>query len=624
MTHRSFTNEQLEAISVDAKEVFISAGAGTGKTTVIIERAMRLAKAGKRILVTTFSITARQELQHRIAQHADVLSGAVDMDLITIATSGSIAWQVLNEVYPEYTLLSQSQAYRKLIEVAEKIGIVFVADKYEDVAESDKKRREFYRYISNAVNLLTVNDIQVDDIEIPEDIAPLYKAWHETLVDEKICDANAMLRMTLDAILEKSIPEKWLGFDEILGDEAQDFSMVQYLTLLQMASHSSGNLTLVGDNAQAIYSWRGALPSLLTPSNMGENGAFIELTHNFRSTKQILAPALAVVNSIPGMEKRLVSEVSGPAVSMKVLQQVKKEADYIAERCLDLLEGNKIPLHEIAIMGRSHSVLNETFSALSKHNLPFVYIGNTFFKRPEYKIIRSVSDILSGVSPFQEMTRTVHLYLGKDIKIGPEDGLSVYDAARKALSRYPSSKRLMNALAVAHERIAVGGKFAHQFNSLMDDMGLFDQMRRQPGGNHTAHTLTDLREMSINYSDWPSFRAGLLERENTGQGQKPMEGHIFVGTPFAAKGKEFHTAFVMGLNEGVFPSPFITENEVDYRYDVMRSGGYDEEKRMLFVAITRAKKNCILTWSRKRRNGPVMQDLMPSSLLYLTGLKLPR
>ena len=92
MTHRSFTNEQLEAISVDAKEVFISAGAGTGKTTVIIERAMRLAKAGKRILVTTFSIMARQELQHRIAQHADVPSGAVDMDLITIATFCIIAW----------------------------------------------------------------------------------------------------------------------------------------------------------------------------------------------------------------------------------------------------------------------------------------------------------------------------------------------------------------------------------------------------------------------------------------------------------------------------------------------------------------------------------------------------
>lgn len=629
MSH--FTPEQQEAISDRSKILIVGAGAGTGKTTLILGRAIDLAKDPQnRILITTFTISARNELLERIKKLPDVVEKPQILDSIVIKTSGALAWQIAKHSVPDLTHVSESKARSILRKLLNDNGMAFVPQTFVagDAAKvNDENEHAYLNYFVKGIMLLTVNDVQVNDPNIPEDFQTIYRAWHEYCADHKTYDHTGILALALKAVRHNNVPPALCGFTDILGDEAQDFSLCQY-ELMKGLLTPEGRLCLVGDSEQTIYSWRGAVPGLLGRYYPhGPDTRIIALTQNFRSTKQILEPSVRLVNTIPGVRKKLVSQSTGNPVTIRALANIKKEALYAAEKALALKDAGILDLSEFAVLARSHHALNDVFTIFTKLDIPFVYVGNGFFRRPEYQMVRHICDFMAKRDARNALLSLGSLALDKKLDIPqtciePMDMVSHIQATKQIKGL--RAKQFLEALTHGLHLLDTDISFPALLNRLIVQFRIFDICSKIKGNRFTAHTLSDLRDMAQNYEDITAFCIGLDEREDTNEGQKPIPGSVFVGTPFAAKGKEFNTVFVMGMNDGIFPIPQPEESMVDYRYDVMRAGGMDEEARILFVAMTRAKRNLTLTYSKKSMGmGDKKRDLYPSSLLYLTGLKMP-
>lgn len=620
-----FTTEQKSAIEDRSKNLIVSAGAGTGKTTLILGRAISLLKENQnKLLITTFTISAKNELVSRLKKLPEIKENPHLMDRVVIVTSGSLAWSVATHYQPDLKHITEGQFRGRIRKILKETGQDFIPQQFATLDVNEANEHKYISYFTNGIMLLTINDVQADDPNIPEDFQAIYKAWTTQRDHDKTYSHSDIQALALKAVREGVIPEKFQGLTDILGDEAQDFSMVQYLLLKALVGE--GRLCLVGDSEQTIYSWRGAVPGLLGRYfRHGPGTKIIELTENFRSTRQIIEPSVRVVNSIPGVKKRLTSQVSGEPISVRALTNIKKEADYASEKALALQQAGIMDLSEFAILGRSHYTLNEVFSKLTKLNIPFVYVGGGFFKRPEYKMIRNICDFLADYNSRESLIGLIDMMIDKKVEI-PEDvqdmkGVYAYLLDTKQMKGL-KAKRIMDALSYCMHLMETDITCDALLNKIISSFHIFEVCSKIKGNRFTAHTLADLRDMSQDYEDIYAFRIGLMEREDTHQGQKPLPGHVFVGTPFAAKGMEFNTVFILGMNDGIFPRSLPDENLVDFRYDVMRSGGIDEECRILFVAMTRAKRNLTMTYSKKSVGDN--RELYPSSLFHLGDIKTPR
>lgn len=598
---------QMEAVTETEGYVRVIAGAGSGKTRALTHRYAYLVKdigiMPENILCVTFTNKASAEMRKRIRQ----LIG--DHDTGYINTFHSFCVTVLKEEsyviqYPKsFIVLDNSDIDAMLKVIYEEKNLSLRDMTYAKARAMIQKRKTSiepdYHQDMIALSTEALKEKYLRAVE-PEDII-----FYGYLYQEKKCfglDYTDLIAFTLH-ILEKmeEIRLKWQKkMEYIMVDEFQDIDELQY-RLVKILSGYHKNLFAVGDPDQTIYTWRGANINYIKEFDKEFLPTkTIFMVENYRSTPEILNVANALISKNQHrIEKKLVPTIpAGESVLCYSCNSPENEAKWISGEIVKLHELG-ISYKDIAILYRAHYLTRPLEEMFMKEGLPYVlYSGTNFFDRKEIKdalsYLRMIvyRDDLSFQrvvnEPKRKMGKTRMAFLNEYAK---QNNCSLYEALRQNLEheRFKRTK--------AGDFVSLIEEFSSSYSSrpvsevlsdLLDASG-YEEMLRTEGNQERLDNLAELKQSIYDYEtscgeeamldDYLARVALFTNSDATVQGDK-----VKLMTVHASKGLEFPYVFLCGLNEGVFPSQKVKSREA-----------LEEERRLAFVAVTRAEKRLYLS-----------------------------
>ena len=607
----NLNDAQREAVTSTEGFVRVIAGAGSGKTRALSHRFAYLTQvlgiAPANILCVTFTNKAAGEMRRRIrAMDADGDAGY-------IGTFHSFCVSVLQEdshavSYPKsFLVIDNSDIDAMLSLIYEERGLTLrnmtfsSARDYIELRKCEKEPDYTRLLIDFSVEELKEKYLAADD---PRDII-----FYGYLYQEKKCfalDYNDLILFTL-LIFERdeAIRLKWQQrLEYIMIDEFQDIDALQY-RLMEVLCAWHKNLFLVGDPDQTIYSWRGADVKFLLNFEQTHPGArTIVLDENYRSTPEILAAANSLIAKNRGrVEKTLKATLpSGPVVSFGHEKTADREALEIAQQ-IKSLAAEGVKLSEIAVLYRAHYVSRALEEAFLKQQVPYtVYSGVQFFARREikdalcYLRLIALRDDLS----FRRVANVPKRNLGERRmkfleEYAAEHGCTLYAALTQTLEdeifKGTGAKKL---IALVEEFSDFDGRpISELLGDLLEKSG-YERALRTAGDQNRLDNLAELRQSVHDYevscgedTTLESFldHAALFTAADAGSTRDAVK----LMTVHTAKGLEFPYVFLCSLDEGVFPAKKTATPEA-----------MEEERRLMFVAMTRAEKALFLSDSEGR------------------------
>ena len=608
----SLNEEQLSAVTSTEGFVRVIAAAGSGKTRALTRRfAYLVGDIGippENVLCVTFTNKAADEMRRRVRQ----LTG--DNDVGHICTFHSFCVTVLQEDahaigYPHsFMVLDNSDIDSMLRDIYEERGLTLRDCTFSDARDMFEIRKT----ISQKDYYL---DMIADD---PAELGRKYKEATKTedilfygyLCREKKCfalDYNDLIILSMHIFRENpDIREKWQDrLEYIMIDEFQDIDQLQY-DLMEVLCAGHGNLFVVGDPDQTIYTWRGASVKFIGEFDKAFPGTkTIMMMKNYRSTPQIVAAA----NSLIGKNKTRIKKDMIPQRedgAQPLYIHCKSEADEankIADSVLALADAG-VKLSDIAVLYRAHYVTRPLEEVFLKRGLPYViYSGAQFYDRAEIKDALSymrmalLRDDLSFARIANRPRRNIGDKRMQRIKqVSEEKGLSLYAALKECLDEdlFRSTQ--------AHSFVSLIEKFTPLASRLTpsDFLGAilvesgYEKMLRTEGSGERLDNIAALKQAVYDYEQTCGedasvseflTRAALFSAQDVSGA--PDKGKLM--TVHAAKGLEFPYVFLCSMEERVFPSKKIRS-----------IGEMEEERRLAFVAMTRAKDGLVLTDSEGR------------------------
>ena len=585
--------------------VLLVAGAGSGKTRVLTHRIAGILEAGKafpsEVLAITFTNKAANEMKSRLER---MLGGGSES--MWICTIHSMCVRILRRFsgrigYTEnFSIYSDQDKERVLRRILADLGYDLEHLKHTKWMISDVKNKG-----------LTSDEYFHGSFS--DDDRKLFEAYEQTLKESNALDFDDLLTRTAELLSahEDVRTEFSERFRYIHIDEFQDTNEVQY-DIVRMLSSAHGNVFAVGDDDQSIYAFRGAkVENMQRFLKDYPSAKVMKLEQNYRSTKKILAAANEVIGKNPNrMEKVLWTEnEEGGRVECRVLDDELREAGFVASTIIRLKsEYPYLRWSDFGVLMRVNALTRSFEQEFLKYNIPFkIYGGFKFFERKEVKDLISYLRLL--LNPFDEesLLRVINV---------PRRGIG--DAAIAELRSYARSAgvTLFDAVLSADEsgmkRATVNKLLA--FKSVI--LQLLTDMQLLPLGEFAARcvNVSGLRDMyssgseedisrSLNLDEFVASVQGFAA-DNEGAGlseyiesvtlQSDIDEEsgdaVTLATVHAVKGLEFEVVFVVGLEEKIFPIVRIDTTEADYR----------EERRLMYVAVTRAKKLLYLTHARSR------------------------
>ncbi len=614
--NESFKLNQAQTDAVTATEGFfrVLAGAGTGKTRTLVQRfAYLVDELGilpENILCVTFTNKAAGEMRKRIHN----LVG--DSDTGYICTFHSFCVSVLHEdahavQYPEsFLVLDNSDIDAMLTIVYEERGLTlrdmtFAAAR--DMLEI-LKMKERPKYFEELIRL------SIESLEEKYRSAETVKdiVFYGYLYQQKKCfglDYNDLINFTL-YIFENDaeIRLKWQKrLEYIMIDEFQDIDEPQYRLMSVLCGYHK-NLFIVGDPDQTIYTWRGASIRYIVEFETAFPGAkTFFLLQNYRSTPQILAVCNSLIRQNRGrIEKDLVPMLSsGESVICHYADNTEKEAEWIADR-VEELRASGVSFKDIAVLYRAHYVTRVPEEVFIKRKLPYVlYSGTPFFGRAEIK---------DALSYLRMIVYKDDLSLMRVVNIPKRN---IGNRRKNALKEYSAEHgcSLYQALVCLSEtnREMFGSTGASAFIDLIEELSAnyadrpvselltdvldksgYEKMLRTEGSSERLDNLAELKQSVYEYETTCGEEARVEDYLThaalfSGADDERVGDRVRFMTVHAAKGLEFPHLFLCGMNEGVFPSKRIkTADEMA------------EERRLAFVAMTRAEKGLYLSEAQGR------------------------
>lgn len=603
---------QRQAVLTTEGMIRVIAGAGSGKTGALVERFAYLVNAlgilPGNILCVTFTNKSANEMRQRIHR----LTG--DNDTGYINTFHGFCVSVLQEdshaiQYPKsFLVLDNSDIDAMLKIIYEERGLTLrdmTFSRARDMIEmlKIKERPEYY------LDMLTMS---LDSLYQKYSEALLVKdiIFYGYLYQEKKCfglDYNDLIKFTLYIFSKnKDICLKWQKrLEYIMIDEFQDIDALQY-QLMEILCAYHKNLFVVGDPDQTIYTWRGAnVRYLLDFDKHFANVRTIMMMENYRSTSQILDVANSLIEKNQNrIKKTLIPKLEGKrAVVYYHGADTAREADWIADQIQRLHEEGK-NYQDMAILYRAHYVTRVIEEALLRYELPYrIYSGVQFFGRAEVKdalsYLRMVAyqDDLSFLRIVNVPKRNIGERRTKFLKeYAQRHSCSLYRALCET-----SEEPIFNGTK-ASDFIRLIHYYSQEFeqrrisellSAILDDSG-YEEMLRTEGAQERLDNLAELKQSVYEYEVSCGEEAVLedylahvaLFSNSDGAGS---EDKVRLMTVHSAKGLEFPYVFLCGMNEGIFPSRKV--RSVD---------GMEEERRLAFVAVTRAKQELYLTESEGR------------------------
>lgn len=603
--------EQRAAVETTEGFVRVIAGAGSGKTRALAYRfaylVQELGVLPAHILCVTFSNKSANEMRTRIRS----LTGDNDTGLVN--TFHGFCAGVLREDgsavgYPQnFPILDNSDIDTILRGIYEERGLTMrdtTFAKARDMFEIRKTIQE-PSYCRDMVELpLEELKRRYDEATTLGDVL-----FYGYLYREKKCfalDYNDLILLTL-LIFERKpdVRQKWQErLEYVMIDEFQDIDPLQYRLMEVLVAHH-GNLFVVGDPDQTIYSWRGANVRYLLEFDRKFPGTkTILMNRNYRSTPEILA----VVNSLIGkntlrINKNLVAQkADGPRVSCHPAARAGDEAKWIAAR-MQALHAAGVPFSGMAVLYRAHFVTRELEAALQKAEIPYtVYSGVQFYDREEVKDALSylrlvyARDDLAFLRVANKPKRNLGARRIAFLKArADENGKSLYETLKASLKADVfKGTRAQDLVDLVERHQSAAGSASEQLAAVLDESG-YETMLRTEGAQARLDNLSELKNSICQYEeacgeecgvgDYLSHVALFTNRDvDTGTADR-----VKLMTVHTAKGLEFPYVFLCSLNEGVFPSRKTETREQ-----------MEEERRLAFVAMTRAEQALFLTSSGGR------------------------
>jgi DNA helicase-2/ATP-dependent DNA helicase PcrA len=601
---------QKEAVLHIDGPLLIVAGAGSGKTKVLTSRIAHIIKEKKafpnQILSVTFTNKAAKEMQNRVSR----MLGSAATGLSWLGTFHSICAKLLRKhasaanLNSNFTIIDTDDQIRLIKNIckAENIDIKQLAPRFILAIIDRWKNKGYYP-----------NEVVVNHRDIYEKtILPLYKIYQQKLIDLNSCDFGDLILHTVK-ILEhhKDIRQIYSNnFKYILVDEYQDTNFIQS-KWLNLLSEKNKNLCCVGDDDQSIYSWRGAeIKNFLEFDQVYENTKVIRLEQNYRSSQNILSVASNLIaNNQNRVGKTLTTTMEeGDLVKLNCFKNGKDEAIGISDEIEKKIK-KKYSYNNIAILVRAIFQTREFEERFLKVGIPYRILGGTkFYERAEIKdciaylrLIHQGKDDLAFERIVNNPKRSIGDTTIKSIhEFGKENNLSLELASIKMIEQNqikPKTKIglnfFLNSLNKWRNDLEIK-KINHikLLQIVLDESG-YSAMLKNKKDLDNENRLENIKELLSAMKEFDNLE-GFLEHVSLATSvDQEWEGEkVNMMTMHGAKGLEFDVVFLPGWEEGLFPHQKSIEEK--------GQNGLEEERRLAYVGITRAKNKAIISFSMNR------------------------
>ena len=629
---------QSEAVQTPSQYVRVVAGAGSGKTRVLTYRIAFLLKEMDvlpwKILAFTFTNKVAKEMQERILKIVPDASGD-----LTIKTFHSFAAMFLRREIPligypsNFTILDEEDQTKLIKDIAAEL----------DYRKSDPIVKKALNYIGSK-KLLGL---------YPQDITLTQNAFAE----EKVClqmyeiyeeKKHRMFALDFDDLLLKTneilssfdlVREKWQNrIDHILIDEFQDTNDVEF-RMINLLRKSSTSIYVVGDPDQTIYTWRGANQDIiLTLQKLFPTMETIILDRNYRSTQNILDCANKLIshNKMRVAKNLYTQNNKGAEVSIKSCINSRQEADYVARTIKKLHEVDYKSFSDIVVLYRSSYITQEFEQAFAQYRIPYrIYGGMKFYQRREIKDLLAYFRIISNPKDDISFERIINV---PKRNIG-ETSINRYklEAKEKNISLYEYIKSIKPEDSEAPKKATINLQnlivriektredienekeiYSKILEDFVYDIGYQDYLLKEDDGEDRIDNVNALFEdikhfiktyPESKFDEYLSNVALISAQDEVEAGE-----NVTLMTVHTAKGLEFPIVFIVRLNEGVFP----------HQRSLLESGykGLEEERRLCYVAMTRAMKELYISYSNDY-SYVAQSTLTPSQFLKQAGLNIP-
>jgi len=611
----NLNNKQREAVAAPRTNMLILAGAGSGKTRVLVHRIAWLLTVDKvspfSIMAVTFTNKAAAEMRHRI----NALLGS-DQGGMWVGTFHGLAHRLLRAHYldanlpQDFQILDSDDQYRLLRRIIKAINL----------DESKWPPRQAMWYI-NAKKDEGLRPQHIESYGNPTEATWLrvYQAYQEACDRAGLVDFAELLLRAHEMWLKKPhiLQHYRERFTNILVDEFQDTNSIQYAWIRILAG-DTGKAMIVGDDDQSIYGWRGAqvenIQRFLQDFPAAET---IRLEQNYRSTNNILKSANALIaNNNNRLGKNLWTEgADGEPISLYCGFNELDEARYVVSRIKQWHEKGGA-LKQCAILYRSNAQSRVLEEALLQSSMPYrIYGGQRFFERQEIKdalsYLRLVANRNDDAS-FERVVNTPTRGIGERTldtvrQAAREKQLTLWESCEYLLAEKVLGGRAAGAIERFLELIDALAKETTdmplhvQTDRVIRDSGLRSMYQQEKGEKAQARIenleelVTATRQFSYQEEDQDlmPLQAFLSHAAlESGEGQAELhQDAVQLMTLHSAKGLEFPLVFIVGMEEGMFPSQRSAEE----------SGGLAEERRLAYVGLTRAMEKLTLTYAESRR-----------------------
>lgn len=614
---------QQEAVLYCDGPSLIVAGAGSGKTRVLTYKIAYLIQSGTppdRIMALTFTNKAAKEMKERIG----AMVGFDVAEKIRMGTFHSVFAHILQmEIYAlemtsNFTIYDETESKNLIADIVR--GYKLETDSYKPSKIKDK--------ISKAKNELIDPDSYLSNPTIRENdekdrmkyCGEIYKIYQNRLKECNAMDFDDLLFNTFKLFsYYPSTKEHYQeSFDWVLVDEFQDTNLAQMQVLIQLCKRKQ-NIVVVGDDAQSIYSFRGAnINNILMFNNVFPKARTFKLEQNYRSTQLIVAGANSLIHHNVGqIDKHVYSQgEKGDKIHYVPFYTDRNEGEYVAQSCNEVHRVEQCQWSDITILYRSNALSRCIEEAMLQYKIPYrIHGGISFFQRADVKNMLSYLKLIANPNDDQAYKRIVNWpkrgignktqeriseiackYHVPMLYVATEPdyfGLVTTDKTKAKLIEFGQNINSIEMFAAEHNALEVFDKVMDCFHldeyiinldedaktdiivsELISSIESFVEVRKEENRLEEAGVVNYLQDVAL--------LAEEVEEEK--------KDAVNLMTIHASKGLEYNTIYVVGCEEGIFPSKKSSQSPQEL----------EEERRLMYVAITRAEKHCFITNAKRR------------------------
>ena len=622
---KNLNENQLQAVTYIDGASLVIAGAGSGKTRVLTYKIAYLLKRGmapNAILALTFTNKAAREMKERIAQ----IVGEKTARYLRMGTFHSVFSHILRA---ECERIDYTKNY-SIYDSADSKSLIKAIVKELKLDEKQYKPSTVHGRISSAKNSLITAKMYAADSQILKSdmmarmprISEIYQIYCNRCkqadamdFDDLLLNTNLLFRNHPD-ILQKY--QQLFGF--VLVDEYQDTNFAQYMIVRKLAEQHE-HICVVGDDAQSIYSFRGAnIDNILTFKNNYKDVKTFKLEQNYRSTKTIVNAANSLIDKNSEQIKKTIFSEKEDGLPIKLINVFTdlEEGAVVAESIADLHADDDYKYNQIAVLYRTNAQSRVMEEALRKQNIPYrIYGGLSFYQRKEIKDVIAYCRLVCNPNDEEALKRIINypargigdttvakviacaqlhaesaweimgdpLKYNLDVNSGTATKLANF---RAMIAVFSEQLDTQSAYDLVHSIIKTTGMLSNDmFDLSAENIDRKENVEELLSALHEFCETRQERNETALLTDYLS-EISLLTDQDTDKSAE--NDRVTLMTVHAAKGLEFKAVFIVGMEEDLFPSVFSVESERDL----------EEERRLFYVAITRAEERCVISYAKSR------------------------